>query len=152
MRFALILRDPYNLFASRLQKWPERFATPDRIAAQQALYAEHAALARSPVPLWRDAPLVPILYNRLLTDPATRDSLSDALGVRRGNRGLDRVSVYGHGSSFDGTARAGTEIAQDVFARWQKQAGNPAFRTAIDHPALAAAGEALFGMPPPAFR
>jgi len=146
VRFAVILRDPYNLFASRLKKWPERFAEPDMIAHQQALYTEHAALARAPTPLWRSAPLVPVLYNQILTDPETRRSVADGLGIRQGDQGLDRVSVYGHGSSFDGTQAGG-----DVFARWRSQADAPQFRAVVDSPDITAAAEHLFAMAPPEF-
>lgn len=149
VRFAVILRDPLNLFASRLQKWPERFGTEAQITAQQTLYAEHAALAAAPAPIWRAATLVPVLYNHLLSDPATRITLADALEIQQGDRGLDRMSVYGHGSSFDGLARDSADVAQDVFSRWHSQAENPAFQAAIAHPEVAKAGETLFNMSAP---
>ena len=149
IRFALILRDPYNLFASRLRKWPERFADQDEVAAQTALYAEHAALAGAPRPIWRDAPLVPVFYNALVQDPAARTGMAEALGIRPGDRGLETVPVYGHGSSFDGMGGRGDEMRNQVFSRWQEMAGDPAFRMILRDPAVRQAGETLFGMQPP---
>lgn len=149
VRFALILRDPYNLFASRLRKWPERFADHDAVAAQTALYAEHAALATAPRPIWRDAPLVPVFYNDLVQDPAARTGMAEALGIRPGNRGLGTVPVYGHGSSFDGMGGRGDDMRAQVFSRWQEMAADPAFQTILRDPAIQRAGETLFRMAPP---
>ena len=149
VRFAVILRDPYNLFASRIKKWPNQFINDAQIATQQAMYIEHAKLAETPAPIWKDAPVVPILFNKLLTDQSERDRTSDALNIRRGAQGLDRMSVYGHGSSFDGTDRASDAVAQDVFSRWHKQIGDPTFQAAIDDPRLGDIAQNLFSMQGP---
>lgn len=150
VRFALILRDPYNLFASRLRKWPDRFGDADAIAAQTALYAEHAALAAAPRPLWRDAPLVPLLYNDLVADATARARIGQALGIGTGDRGLDTVPIYGHGSSFEGTAGEVGALQARVFDRWRDMAREPAFRAALGDPRLQDAGRQLFGIEPPA--
>ena len=149
VRFALVLRDPYNLFASRLQKWPERFATDADIAAQQALYAEHVGLAEQRPVLWGDAPLVPILYNRLIAEPSERRQVAGALGIADGSRGLGTVPVYGHGSSFEGTTGAGPEIRTRTAERWRMQADNPVFRRIVADPRLERAGDRVFGMAAP---
>lgn len=149
VRFALILRDPYNLFASRIKKWPDRFAQAADIAAQQAIYLDHAALAANPAPIWQDAPLIPVLYNDLVSDPATRRKLSDQLGIRQGDRGLDVVPVYGHGSSFDGRERSGTDVRDQVFSRWKEMQDDPRFRAVTGSDAIRAAGQDIFGFPAP---
>jgi hypothetical protein len=146
VRFALVLRDPYNLFASRLQKWPERFADPDQIKAQIQLYTQLAALAESPRPIWRDAPLVPVLYNDLLSDADARARIATALGIRPGNRGLDHVPAYGHGSSFDGTGMSGDAMRGHVFDRWRALQDDPVFRTILSNPDLHRIGTRLFPM------
>jgi hypothetical protein len=149
VRFALVLRDPYNLFASRLRKWPERFADDDAISAQTALYAEHARLVQQAEPIWRDAPLVPILYNDLIRDPATRSRVAEALGIRDGDRGLETVPVYGHGSSFDGTDRQVAAMRNQVFTRWREMETDPTFQEVIANRNLQQIGETLFGMAAP---
>lgn len=148
IRFAVVLRDPYNLFASRLAKWPDRFAEDRMIAAQQRLYRSHADLAARPRPVWRDAPLVPLIYNDLVRHPEARDRASDALGILRGNEGLDRVPVYGHGSSFAGTAQAAPELRGEVMDRWRRKAGDPVFCKVMEDPELRRIGRDLFAMPP----
>jgi hypothetical protein len=145
VRFALILRDPLNLFASRLKKWPERFATEADLARERRLYLDHARLAAGTGPIWHDAPLVPVLYNEIVADPAARDRAADALGLARGHAGLDAVPVYGHGSSFDGTAGSAEAIRASVFSRWQAQADDPAFRKLID-PEMREIAQARFGL------
>lgn len=148
VRFVVMLRDPYNLFASRLRKWPERFATPEDRAEQRALYLEHARLALNPAPIWRDAPVVPLLYNDLIGDPAARDQIADALDIRRGTRGLDDVPVYGHGSSFDGMEISGAGVRDQVFMRWQSLASDPLFEDMIRDPDIVSMGGQLFDMAP----
>lgn len=149
VRFALILRDPYNLFASRIRKWPETLANSKVITAQSQLYVEHARLAMAPRPIWRNAPLIPILYNDLVSDPSTRSRIAAQLGIREGDRGLDHIPVYGHGSSFDGTNLSSDALRDNVFSRWQGLQDDPTFRAAISNTDLQAAGKKLFGIDPP---
>ena len=122
----LILRDPKNLMASRFKKWPEELAEPpraDRIMAQWKDYAG-IALARPP-DLGFD--LTPVYYNAFITDRAYRDRISDALRIRAGDRGLDTVSNYGYGSSFDGMAATGAPGQMDIFGRWKAFEDEPRF-------------------------
>lgn len=149
VRFALILRDPYNLFASRIRKWPETFIDQDEITAQSRLYVAHAKLAMAGAPVWRDAPLIPILYNDLVSDADAPARIAALLGTREGRWGLDQIPVYGHGSSFDGTELSGETLRNNVFSRWQSLQDDPTFRAAICDPDLQAAGRLLFGIESP---
>ena len=149
VRFGVMMRDPYNLFASRLRKWPERFSTPGDRAAQRTLYLEHARLALNPTPIWQDAPVVPLLYNNLISDRAARDNLADQLEISRGTKGLDDIPVYGHGSSFDGTEVSGAVVRDQVFSRWQTLTGNPLFEDMVRHSEIMEIGTRLFNMPAP---
>lgn len=151
IRFAVVLRDPYNLFASRLAKWPERFADDRMITAQQHLYRNHANLAIDPRPIWHDAPLVPLIYNKLLQDQDVRSKTSDALGIFRGNDGLDTVPVYGHGSSFAGTSQAARDLRGEVMDRWRHKVTDPAFQKVMGDPELQRIAQGFFGLPPLTF-
>ena len=146
---AVILRDPYNLFASRLKKWPERFASDADIAHQQALYANHAQYAENPKPVFGDGPVIPILYNHLVTKPDYRQGLSERLGIRSGDVGLDEVPVYGHGSSFDGYQTESTSVRAGVFDRWKGSAGDPIFQKVLGDARLKEWAETLFDMGSP---
>jgi hypothetical protein len=148
VRMGLMLRDPFNLFASRLKKWPERFADDQAIARQRALYLQHAKLAQSSDTVLGDIPVVPILYNRLVTDADYRRDLSARLGIADGEKGMDLVPTYGHGSSFDGMAASSQGIQNSVFDRWRHSTDDPRFRKAVDDPRLAAIAADLFDMRP----
>lgn len=145
----VILRDPYNLFASRLKKWPERFATDTDIRRQQELYNSHAELALSPVSVFGDAPVVPILYNPLVADPAYREKLSHKLYIRSGSMGLDEVPLYGHGSSFDGYQTQGADVRAGVFDRWRSSSNDPKFRAVTADKHVQKTALTLFNMGPP---
>lgn len=145
----VILRDPYNLFASRLKKWPERFATETDIRRQQELYRSHAELAQDPVPVFGDMPVVPILYNPLVSDPAYREKLSHKLYIRSGREGLDEVPLYGHGSSFDGYQTQGADVRAGVFDRWRSSSNDPKFRAVIADKHVRKTALTLFDMGPP---
>lgn len=145
----VILRDPYNLFASRLKKWPERFATDTDIRRQQELFLSHAALAENPIPVFGDMPVVPILYNPLVTDPVYREELSQQLYIRSGSDGLDEVPSYGHGSSFDGYQTQVADVRAGVFDRWRSRSNDPTFRKVIADKHVQKAALTLFDMGAP---
>lgn len=143
----VILRDPHNLFASRLRKWPDRFADASEIAAERALYRAHLALAVAggAPDLPAGAELVAVRYDRLVGSPAYRSALAVQLGLRPGAGRLEAVSAYGHGSSFDGTSLDGAALARRVLGRWQGMAGDPRLKAVLEDRALMAEAEAVFG-------
>ncbi|MEI6860923.1 MAG: hypothetical protein WCL04_01560 [Verrucomicrobiota bacterium] len=104
----LILRDPYNLFASRIRKagWLDN-----------PCYArETGALFERPIILWKEhareflgdtAHLenkVPIYFNSWFGSEAYRRHICGRLKMPHSDAGLSRVTEYGGGSSFDRTA------------------------------------------------
>lgn len=126
----VIVRDPQNLLASRLKKWPEEFESPDRLEAARACYLEHQSVALGGDE-FRGIRVTPILYNAFIASRPYRDLLSARLRIRCGDRGLDEVPSYGHGSSFDGMAKQGRAAEMDVFSRWKSVAGDPRFVQAM---------------------
>ena len=120
-KLCFVLRDPRNLMASRFRKWPEERDDATRTEAAIALWHNHvAALGASD----GDFDIVPVWYPSFVTSTAYRASLSDSLGIAHGDRGLDEIPHYGHGSSFGGTsARPG----EGVFDRWRSYAEDPGF-------------------------
>lgn len=149
VRFGLILRDPYNLFASRIRKWPQHFKSDRDISDQVNLWLAHVALAEEPRAVFGPDPVVPILYNKLVVDPCYRDSLAESLNSLKGDAGLDDVPVYGHGSSFDGYETQGKTVQAGVFERWKSSLDDPRFRRVIADKRLQEAAERVFGIAPP---
>ena len=142
----VILRDPFNLFASRLKKWPDRFETPADIERQTELFINHANHALTSEPVFGTKAVVPILYNKLVVDPQYRTQLSAQLGLKDGNAGLDDVPVYGHGSSFDGYKTQGSDVRAGVFDRWKNSQDDPRFRAVVENAQLRQLAQKLFDM------
>jgi hypothetical protein len=102
----LLLRDPYNLFASRIRRG--------------SAHKGKAAYAHPPSPIFRQMiemwktharaflgestarPDVPVYYNRWFESAQYRSQIANRLGIQNTDTGLDAVPMYGGGSSFDG--------------------------------------------------
>jgi hypothetical protein len=136
---ALVLRDPRNLIASRIKKWPGELAEEAGVARVRQGYLRNAALAFGPPDVLGGCPLVPVLYNPLVAAPAYRARLAARLGIPPGDRGLDEVTNYGHGSSFERQSRAGRAQEMDVFNRWKAFETDPRFRAVFAEDRMAAA-------------
>lgn len=94
----LVLRDPLNNVASRLEgtkERPEVFRVDASYIGMFATYCEEA-LGRSN----RLRGKIVVNYNRFVDDPPYRASIASALGVRNVDT-VSEVSAYGGGSSFD---------------------------------------------------
>jgi hypothetical protein len=110
----LILRDPFNLFASRLQ------AQYSQVTARTAvrIWKQHARefCGRRPyLPQGR----VPISFNDWAVDRQYRRRIAERLGLGFTDAGFEEVSRTGGGSSFDGTAYDGRASGMDVLQRWK---------------------------------
>lgn len=110
----LLLRDPFNLFASRLrsQVSPNGHHTALRIWKQHAReFVGERRLLRS------DRVLVN--YNRWSDDRDYRRDVAAALGLRFSDAGRHEVPKVGAGSSFDGRAFHGRAAEMPVNERWR---------------------------------
>lgn len=138
--FFLVLRDPYNLFASRIKKG--LIHTPEDASLSRHLFVDHAKAFLNPPP-----GLIPISYNRWLSDSDYRNDIQKRAGltVREVNR--DRVSQYGQGSSFDGLAMDGRGSQMAVEARWQLVSDNPLFQQLASDEEVRHYGGRIFGDP-----
>lgn len=118
VKTVLILRDPYNLFASRLKKWPEVMRNADSRDQLVELWKSYASeFGADRIPGEQRA-LVSVNYNEFVQNPGYRQQLSQQLGLRYTDKGLEKVAFYGHGSSFDigNIDKAALEL--DVLKRW----------------------------------
>jgi hypothetical protein len=134
----LILRDPYNLFASRMaghMGW-----VSPRVAVR--IWSQHAREFCAPRHLRHD--LIAVSYNDWATSREYRRSISDQLGVEFDDTSSRRVPATGGGSSFDGTAHDGAAHRMAVLERWQHYAGDPAYRATLTG-AVHELAERIFG-------
>ncbi len=114
----LVLRDPYNLAASMRKKRTDNAWQPikgeKRAGAMLRMWTDHA--------VWflehqDDPDTLCINYNKWVASPVYRESLCKKAAVPFDNRGIDDVSDYAAGSSFDGLTKKGSEM--DVLNRWK---------------------------------
>lgn len=116
----LVLRDPYNLAASMRNKRTDNAWRPlnaqRKAMSMLRMWTDHA--------VWflehKDDPdCLCINYNEWFVSEEYRQSICEKADVDYDERGLDDVSSYAAGSSFDGTTKRGREMA--VLDRWQTQ-------------------------------
>lgn len=146
----LILRDPYNLFASRLKsglysggEWGYHTISLPGAARIWKQHAREFLGERNHLAPNR----VLVSYNRWTLDPAYRADLAERLGLRPGGDGLADVPATGGGSSFDGLNFHGRAADMKVFERWKHFAHDPAYRRIFD-PEMRRLAERIFGSLP----
>src|SRR4051795_2992154 len=137
----LILRDPRNLFASRLASgygWLE-----DELVAR--VWSQHAreflGLRRN----LRQERLM-VSYNAWVTSVQYRRQVAAALGLEFDDRGAHKVPAAAGGSSFDGTAYDGRAEQMPVLRRWHSFVGDPRFHRMLT-PEVLELSDRIFGPP-----
>ena len=137
----VILRDPFNLFASRLAMG---CALSAKVASR--MWRQHARVAlsaRRSGPVERRA----VLYNRWVEDREYRRDLAYFLGLPFTDRGHDKVAMCAGGSSFDGTVYDGRATAMPTNGRWRRYANSDEYRSLFD-PQTVELSERIFGPAP----
>lgn len=123
----LILRDPLNLFASRLRSGHDAGVT--QTAAR--VWKQHARAFTAPDRYFRHEP-VRIAYNRWCADESYRRSIATQLGLTFTDAGRDRVASCNGGSSFDALRYDGAAERMKVLERWRRYIDNDRYIRHID--------------------
>lgn len=123
----IVLRDPYNLFASR------RGLSGAILKEQTALrvWKQHARACLGET-RGLNSEIVMANYNAWVRDPAYRRSLAERLGLSFTDAGRNEVVNCGGGSSFDGRAMNGRAEKMRVTERWRRFAGEEQFGRLFD--------------------
>ena len=119
-RCVLVLRDPYNTFASWLKRdTPVTQAVVDlwKTYAYEFLGKQNVLGTK-----------VCISFNEWFLSRDYRCQLAQQLGLRFTDRGVDVVSHHGGGSSFDGQALKGQTKSMKVLTRYHHYLDNPDFK------------------------
>ena len=148
----LIIRDPFNLAASRLTRtryvqeqvangnpdWRLRLrintrGTADMYPGKRFFhlwleYAKEYLGQTNRLAACRGSTTIKIAYNHWFTDPSSRAKICADMGVVNDDRNLERVSAGGKGSSFDGLEFDGRAADMEVLGRWRKLLGDEEFR------------------------
>lgn len=139
-RRVVVLRDPFNLLASRRAG---AVGLPPRTALR--VWKQHARAFLGDTPHGRGDDFVAISYNRWTADRAYRCAIAETLGLAFTDAGRDAVSGCHGGSSFDGIGYDGRASAMPVTERWRRAIDDPAYRAVFDADTLALA-ERIFGV------
>jgi len=120
----VLLRDPYNLFASRM-KWythdDDRYFNPKFITY---LWVDYAKFVLS-----KPENVIIVLYNKFFSDAGYRRELSDKLDGRFDDTPINFINSKSGGSSFDGTAFLGSAQNMKVLERWKVYKNNKNYRS-----------------------
>lgn len=135
----LILRDPFNLFASRLRGG---FGEVSNTIAMR-IWKQHAREFVGDRRYLRQRRVL-ISYNRWVRDRAYRQEVAAALGIRFRDESVHEVPAAGNGSSFDGRRYHGDAGRMKTLERWKHFAGDRAYAALFDG-AVHALAERIFG-------
>ena len=139
----LVLRDPYNLFASRL-----KMGCGLRPHIARKIWKQHAREALGETRRLRGETLV-VLYNRWAGERSYRCEIAQALGLNFSDATFERVPECAGGSSFDGLRFSGRASEMPTGKRWMQFVEDGPFKDLFDRQMIALT-ERLFGMQKPA--
>ena len=138
----LILRDPYNLFASRLAAGVS-VLSPELAARVWCQHARQFLGRRR----YLEHPIC-INYNRWASSTSYRRSVAEQLGLDFDDRSAHHVPSCAGGSSFDGLAYDGAATGMRVFDRWRRYAHDPQYLSLFTGE-IRALARAIYGQLPP---
>ncbi|MFW6129651.1 MAG: hypothetical protein ACOC56_00615 [Atribacterota bacterium] len=147
----IVMRDPFNHFASRFKKnLKHKKDRPRRHASNKKLIDKFK-------PLWikyakevlGDTNYIPdkyvILYNKWFTDIEYRKKICEDFGVQCDDAHREYIPKFGCGSSFSSCLKQGHGSNLDVLNRWQVFEDNSSFRECFQDKILYKLSERIFG-------
>lgn len=138
----LILRDPFNLMASRLKKNYITVKDPNYTVTD--LWLEYAKEFLGETNYLTNNKVC-INYNRWFFDVEYRKNLASALGIEFSDKGIERVKSEGGGSSFDGKEFDGQATKMDVLNRYKLFEDDPAYQSLVNNEELIEYSRKIFG-------
>lgn len=134
----LILRDPFNLMASRMRAG---FCGSPRVTMR--MWKQHAREFLRDTRYLKHGPVL-ISYNDWSRDEGYRRGIAHALGLRFTDATINEVARCAGGSSFDGLRYDGNASRMPVLSRWHAYKDDPAFLALFDAEAIRLS-ERVFG-------
>lgn len=149
----LILRDPYNMFASRWV-WKDEFGS---------LFRENPEHQKMIIEIWKDharkflvwikeaendqgKTSLAINYNRWFIDKSYRKEIAKKLELKFTDAGKEDVSNYGHGSSFNGRDLHKKASNLKVLERWKGTIEDPEYRKLFEDLELRNLANSIFDL------
>lgn len=138
----VILRDPYNTFASWLKRSTP--VTPEITNLWKAYAYEF--LGQTNI---LSGPKVVVSFNSWFSDQSYRQRLAEQLGLTFTDDGLTAVSHHGGGSSFDGQSHQGNAKGMNILTRFHHYWDDPTFQAIFaSDPELKHLSDEIFGSLP----
>ncbi|NJN61867.1 MAG: hypothetical protein HC795_10335 [Coleofasciculaceae cyanobacterium RL_1_1] len=138
----LLLRDPYNLLASRFKKgfrsvkaWHQNFAD---------MWIEFAKEYLGETQFLTNNKLC-VSYNEWVTSRDYRQTIAEKLGLTFTDQGFDTVNTQAGGSSFDGLEYRDNPSQMKVFERWKHYEKDPIFCQILNNSEMLELSEKIFG-------
>ena len=124
----LILRDPFNLLASRIKK--NYMNVKDENWTIIDLWISYAREYLGETDYLKNNK-VPVNYNKWATDVEYRQHIASRLKFAFSDAGINDVKSEGGGSSFDRTSFQGQANKMDVLNRWKILSDDPSYRALL---------------------
>lgn len=141
----MMLRDPYNHFASRTTL--SKMVKP----AYADLYRPYMDEFDGKTTFLKDAfgnNFLIVLYNKWFLDAEYRKEISEYFGIPHSDSGLNFMMPYGGGSSFDRMKSSTSAQSMDVLNRWKKLRENEEYMQFFkDNPDIDKFSRRVFGIP-----
>lgn len=148
----LILRDPFNLFASRMKAgllkghFTHHGVRPISVMTLKRLYKQHAREFLGEKNNLRNK--IGINFDSWTTDEDYRRKITGELGIPYSAKGLWDVPGVAGGSSFDGTRYSGEAQKMNLNSRWEYYASDPEYLSLFDEELMDLTRK-IFGEIPP---
>lgn len=132
----LILRDPFNLFASRIKAglmrghYTHYGVKPISLLTIKRIYKQHAREFLGEKNHLKNK--VPIKFNSWTSDETYRREITEALNIPFTDEGLQDVPSVAGGSSFDGRTLSGKGNKMNLNSRWKKYANDEEYWSLFD--------------------
>ena len=139
----LVLRDPLNLFASRLRAGYTGARRNDRYN-QTDLWLTYAEEYLGKTQSLGPSKVL-VSYNQWCTDEAYRKNLAHRLDLQFSDAGFNEVPVYGGGSSFEGRKLNGQASTMNTRDRWKHYADDENFIACFHDPRIINMSGKIFG-------
>ena len=138
----ILLRDPFNLIASRLKKNCMAVKAPNCTVTQ--LWIEYAKEFLGETNYLTNNKIC-INYNRWFVDVEYRKQIASSLKMEFSDKGIERVKSEGGGSSFDGTKFNGKASQMDVLNRYKLFEDDPEYQFLVNNEELIEYSRKIFG-------
>ena len=147
----LLLRDPFNLIASYLQRdlsqGKRRGALQARYEKLKSVWIEYAHEFIGMSNYLKHNKTV-ISFNSWSEDQSYRRKLADRLGLDFTDAGADEVVAVGGGSSFDGQHFDGAARKMELATRWARFKSDTLYRNLVSDEVLIRLSRKIFGAIP----